>query len=61
MQHTDGESPSDDEKKLGVDDGKLDSAIHGGLPPDPDAHLTEAERIAIVCTLPAFSYFRDVY
>lgn len=56
MGHTDGESPSDDEnrlddeKKLSDENGQFQDVIEAELPPDPDAHLTEAERIKIVCT-----------
>ena len=54
MGHTDGESPSDDEKrldyekKLSDENGQFENSIDAELPPDPDAHLTEAERAKIV-------------
>ena len=48
MKDAEGESPSDEEKKLGIENGKLDNVALDDLPPDPDAHLSEAERIAIV-------------
>ncbi|KAL9096115.1 MAG: hypothetical protein Q9165_001638 [Trypethelium subeluteriae] len=47
MSRGDDESPSYEEKKLGVEDGRLDSVALDNLPPDPDAHLSEAEKIAI--------------
>ena len=37
-----GRTPSDDEKRVGVD------ATYGELPPDPDAHLSNEERARIV-------------
>lgn len=41
--------PSDDEKKLGVEPGEVvESGANDGLPPDPDAGLSEEERAAIV-------------
>lgn len=43
-------SPSDDEKRVGVDQGKLETLGHGQLLPDQDAHLSTEERAAIVCT-----------
>ncbi|OJD31075.1 mfs transporter [Diplodia corticola] len=41
--------PSDDEKKLGVEPGEFEPAavVHDGLPPDPDAGLSDEERAAI--------------
>lgn len=46
-----GRQPSDEEKKVGLDlHGQIEDAIaHDQLPPDPDAHLSEEERAAIVC------------
>ncbi|KAL8899833.1 MAG: hypothetical protein Q9207_005999 [Kuettlingeria erythrocarpa] len=43
-----GRSPSDDEKKVGIVAGGLESLGHGELPPDPDAGLSEEERARIV-------------
>lgn len=43
-----GHSPSDDEKKAGVGQGDSEALEDGGLPPDPDAHLSPEERAAIV-------------
>lgn len=49
-----GQSPSDDEKKVGVErsgvepDG-LETLGHGELLPDPDAGLSEEEKARIVC------------
>lgn len=41
--------PSDEEKKLGVEPGEVvESGANDGLPPDPDAGLSEEERAAIV-------------
>lgn len=41
--------PSDDEKKLGVEPGEVvESGANDGLPPDPDAGLSEEDRAAIV-------------
>ncbi|KAL8959417.1 MAG: hypothetical protein Q9193_003714, partial [Seirophora villosa] len=47
-----GGSPSDDEKKLGLDRpgveaGAFESRAHGQLPPDPDAGLSAEERAKI--------------
>ncbi|KAL2351613.1 retrograde regulation protein 2 [Cryomyces antarcticus] len=40
-----GRSPSDYEKRFGA--SHFEAAAHEGLPPDPDAHLSEAERAAL--------------
>lgn len=40
--------PSDDEKKLGVEPVESGVAADDGLPPDPDAGLSDEERAAIV-------------
>ena len=53
IDHVDSDSahsPSDDEKKIRVRQGQLDTLGHGQLPPDPDAHLSLEERAAIVCS-----------
>ncbi|KAI4141577.1 MAG: hypothetical protein L6R39_005277 [Caloplaca ligustica] len=42
-----GGSPSDDEKKVGVEAGGFETLGHGELPPDPDASLSEEERAKI--------------
>ncbi|KAK5138965.1 hypothetical protein LTR04_004025, partial [Oleoguttula sp. CCFEE 6159] len=44
-----GRSPSDYEKRFGA--SHFEAAAHEGLPPDPDAHLSEAERAALLCFL----------
>ncbi len=41
-------SPSDDEKRIGVNPGEFEALGHGDLPPNPDADLSEAERALIV-------------
>ena len=46
-----GHSPSYDEKKVGVQQGEIETLGHGQLPPDPDAHLSPEERAAIVCSI----------
>lgn len=43
-------SPSDDEKRLSAKEGDFEALGHGGLPPDPDAHLSAEEKAAIVCS-----------
>ncbi|KAL8719729.1 MAG: hypothetical protein Q9225_003299 [Loekoesia sp. 1 TL-2023] len=43
-----GHSPSDDEKKVGVEAGGFETLGHGELPPDPDADLSPEERAKIV-------------
>ena len=35
-------------EKIGVEEGALETLPRSQLPPDPDAHLSEAERAAIV-------------
>ncbi|CAF9908538.1 MAG: hypothetical protein ALECFALPRED_004668 [Alectoria fallacina] len=40
-------SPSDDEKRLSAKEGDFEALGHGGLPPDPDAHLSAEEKAAI--------------
>lgn len=53
--------PSDDEKKLGVEPGEVvESGANDGLPPDPDAGLSDEERAAIVCRLVLFFSFTTV-
>lgn len=47
-----GHSPSDDEKKVGVEAGGFQSIGHDELPPDPDAGLSAEERARIVPTGP---------
>ena len=43
-----GHSPSDDEKKIGVEAGAFENAGHHELPPDPDEGLSDAEKARIV-------------
>lgn len=43
-----GHSPLDGEKKIGVEQGGFETLGHGELPPDPDAGLSEEERVKIV-------------
>lgn len=43
-----GRSPSDDEKKLGVDAGEFETLGRHELPLDPDAGLSEEEKARIV-------------
>lgn len=51
--HDSDSAPSDDEKKVtGVGKGQFETLGHGELPPDPDAGLSEAEKAAIVNTIP---------
>ena len=40
---------SEDEKVVGVKQGDFEALDHRELLPDPDAHLTDAERAQIVC------------
>ncbi|MCJ1340943.1 hypothetical protein MMC09_006239 [Bachmanniomyces sp. S44760] len=42
-----GHSPSYNEKEVGVKPGEFESAGYMEIPPDPDAHLSEAERAHI--------------
>ncbi|KAL0254687.1 hypothetical protein SLS55_009209 [Diplodia seriata] len=50
--------PSDDEKKLGVEPGEFEPATVAvdGLPPDPDAGLSDEERAAILSFLYLISF-----
>ena len=48
MKTPDSDSPSDDEKKLGVRPGEFETLATHQLPSDPDAGLSEAERAQIV-------------
>lgn len=43
-----GHSPIDNEKHIGVKPGEFETLDRGELPPDPDSHLSEEERAAIV-------------
>lgn len=43
-----GHSPIDDEKRVGVAPGGFEELGRHELPPDPDGHLSDAERAAIV-------------
>lgn len=43
-----GHSPSDAEKKVGVQPGAFETATVSHLPPDPDEGLTDAEKADIV-------------
>lgn len=43
-----GHSPSDDEKRIGVAPGGFEELGRHQLPPDPDGHLSDAERAHIV-------------
>ena len=44
-----GHSPSsEDEKIVGVKPGEFENLDSQGLPPDPDAHLSDEERAKIV-------------
>lgn len=43
-----GHSPSDDEKKVGVEAGAFESLATHQLPPDPDAGLSDEEKARIV-------------
>ncbi|KAI9693857.1 MAG: hypothetical protein M1822_003128 [Bathelium mastoideum] len=47
MAHVGSESPLDEEKKLDIDNGQFENVSGLDLPSDPDAHLTEADRIKI--------------
>ena len=56
-------SPSDDEQRLGAKEQVFETLGHGGLPPDPDAHLSVEERAAIVCShcpRPAYPFISPV-
>lgn len=41
-------SPSDDEKKVGVEQGAFESLATPQLPPDPDQGLSDVEKAAVV-------------
>ena len=41
-------TPSNDEKKIGVEAGGFEARGYGELPPDPDAGMSEAEKARIV-------------
>ena len=43
-----GHSPSDDGKKVGVEEGAFESLAAKQLPPDPDAGLSDEEKARIV-------------
>lgn len=47
-----GHSPIDDEKRVGVAPGGFEELGRHELPPDPDGHLSDAERAAIVRRFP---------
>lgn len=42
-------SPSDE--KIGVEEGAFETLGRSELPPDPDAHLSEAEKAAVVSSI----------
>ena len=48
-------SPSDDEKKLGVRPGDLEGLATHQLPPDPDEGLSDAEKARIVSSLISYN------
>lgn len=48
-----GHSPSDDEKRIGVPPGGFEELGRDELPPDPDGHLSDAERARIVRRFPS--------
>ena len=48
-------SPSDDEKKVGVEPGAFESLATPQLPSDPDQGLSDAEKAAIVSSSASYS------
>ena len=47
-------SPSEDEKKVGVEAGAFESLATHQLPPDPDEGLSDAQKAAIVSSSPYY-------